>query len=431
MRLLLLNNNPAVSRLIRLSVEKVGYHLDEYNDYALVPLQKFDLILVDNDTYHESEFKVLCEQSECGYSIYIGQRGHAKPESTNVLLEKPFLPTDFLGLLEKVKNVLSSFNVGPKQEMIDLSDESSSQEEPIKTFDIDSLESLPLDLESLEFEEDEYKHTIEEESDESLSLDDLSEELTILDVPNEMTFESDDAENEDVSLPTFELETDENDGLELSFSPSVEEKNLEEEMSASILDKDDINEVKLLLDEDEEPLLLDEEVKLSEEMTLEDDPLLDFAEHLSLEKDEEPMSLVLEEEEVLENETLVAFDEIEDLEEESVVEDEPVVLPEVVASITPLVDVAIEETQKMPEIKEMIFDSLDALNENAIKRAFGEEVEDEVIIPLKATPEEVLALKNEVEETITHSLSQLMQSEHLHEALKGMRINVAITFEEV
>ena len=246
MRLLLLNNNPAVSRLIRLSVEKVGYHLDEYNDYALVPLQKFDLILVDNDTYHESEFKVLCEQSECGYSIYIGQRGHAKPESTNVLLEKPFLPTDFLGLLEKVKNVLSSFNVGPKQEMIDLSDESSSQEEPIKTFDIDSLESLPLDLESLEFEEDEYKHTIEEESDESLSLDDLSEELTILDVPNEMTFESDDAENEDVSLPTFELETDENDGLELSFSPSIEEKNLEEEMSASILDKDDINEVKLL-----------------------------------------------------------------------------------------------------------------------------------------------------------------------------------------
>ena len=38
MRLLLLNNNPAVSRLIKLSAEKAGYELDEFEDYGLVPL---------------------------------------------------------------------------------------------------------------------------------------------------------------------------------------------------------------------------------------------------------------------------------------------------------------------------------------------------------------------------------------------------------
>lgn len=34
MRLLLLNNNPAVSRLIKLSAEKAGYELDEFEDYV-------------------------------------------------------------------------------------------------------------------------------------------------------------------------------------------------------------------------------------------------------------------------------------------------------------------------------------------------------------------------------------------------------------
>ena len=36
-----------------------------------------------------------------------------------------------------------------------------------------------------------------------------------------------------------------------------------------------------------------------------------------------------------------------------------------------------------------------------------------------------------VEQAITQSLAQLTQSEHLREALKGMRVNVSITFEEV
>lgn len=434
MRLLLLNNNPAVSRLIRLSVEKVGYHLDEYNDYALVPLQKYDLILVDNEMYHENEFKSMCEQSECGYSIYIGQRGHTKPESTNVLLEKPFLPTDFLGLLEKVKNVLSSFKVEPKNEMIDLNTESPFEEEKTQAFDIDSLESLPSSLESLGFEEDDY--AVARESEKSLSLDDLPEELNLFEEPtNEVVFASSELEKDEVTLPTFELEMEtEEDVLETSLSHPIEELNLEEEINGSILDKDDINEVKLLLDEsEEESLSFDEDLKLDVELPIEDEPLLDFEESIASVKEEEPFTLALEEEEVLENEIPLAFDEIESLESESAIEDEPAVFSETGAAfIVPMVDVVVEETEdEIPQIKEMVFDSIDALNENAIKRAFGEYVEEELVVPLKATSEEIDTLKNEVEQAITQSLSQLTQSESLREALKGMRINVSITFEEV
>ncbi len=90
MRLLLLNTNPAVSRLIKLSTDKVGYELDEFDDYGLVPLVQYDVILVDNEVYEEEALEGVKETSECNYVVYIGQRGTQKPQGVNVLLEKPF-----------------------------------------------------------------------------------------------------------------------------------------------------------------------------------------------------------------------------------------------------------------------------------------------------------------------------------------------------
>lgn len=116
MRLLLLNNNPAVSRLIKLSVDKVGYAMDEFDDYGLVPLTNYDVIMVDNELYDEAELKALSEQVHCEYFLYICQRGSEKPALMNVSLEKPFLPTDFLTLLEKVKNVVNSFKADQSTE---------------------------------------------------------------------------------------------------------------------------------------------------------------------------------------------------------------------------------------------------------------------------------------------------------------------------
>ena len=71
MRLLLLNNNPAVSRLIKLSAEKAGYELDEFEDYGLVPLTTYDVILVDNELYEESAVAGLREHTGCDYVVYI------------------------------------------------------------------------------------------------------------------------------------------------------------------------------------------------------------------------------------------------------------------------------------------------------------------------------------------------------------------------
>lgn len=73
MRLLLLNTNPAVSRLIKLSTDKVGYELDEFDDYGLVPLVQYDVILVDNEVYEEEALEGVKETSECNYVTFISE----------------------------------------------------------------------------------------------------------------------------------------------------------------------------------------------------------------------------------------------------------------------------------------------------------------------------------------------------------------------
>lgn len=54
--------------------------------------------------------------------------------------------------------------------------------------------------------------------------------------------------------------------------------------------------------------------------------------------------------------------------------------------------------KRYSEAKYAVFDSLDTLNENAIKRTFGEEVEDEVVLPTQTVAQDTNSLKNEVEQ---------------------------------
>jgi len=96
MHFLLVNQNTAVSRLITLSVEKLGYEIDEIGSFDELPLKSYDIVFVDNEQYNEI---TIDEQKESGFArhfVYITLRGEAKPENMNSILEKPFLPTDFI-----------------------------------------------------------------------------------------------------------------------------------------------------------------------------------------------------------------------------------------------------------------------------------------------------------------------------------------------
>ncbi|ACZ11447.1 hypothetical protein [Sulfurospirillum deleyianum] len=446
MRLLLLNNNPAVSRLIKLSAEKAGYELDEFEDYGLVPLNSYDVVLVDNEVYDASALNELKETTGCEYCIYICQRGVQKPDAFNVSLEKPFLPTDFLVLLEKVKNVL-----GSQQHSFDDSPEQlDEEEEESKHFDIDQIDALEPEKERSFTELDDILQSNQEDvldnHHENFEFDNVKFEDQLLDEAvamdemiesGEYTKDHEPSEEKmDTPFEDFNFDTDASD--------EEEEKSLEKdeeslEMAPCVLDKDDIDEVKQLLDESEES----EEDDLS---FLEADKVEEAFEDISEEKEaslprleefeEEPLDLhlsdtlpepfleddLLEKEDEEEVDTLAFVPSFEAYEEEAITED--------------LEDLKEEEQPFAMEMDEKSgIDSLDDLNENLIKKALGEEVadlEEEPLSVIQPTTqeEEIEVIRGEIEKSISRSISGFAQSDILREALKGMRINISISFDE-
>ncbi len=223
----LINDNKIVSRLLQLSSDKHGYLLEEKTD--IEPSRDYyDIVLVDSDSYSPERIETLKSKITFGKIGYIGVKKEEVPEGFDMHLDKPFLPSDFVAMIEESMQTVTlpeisdqpkSEEKGQKEkvlsEEIDLEDETLSlsiTEEEIETAITDetqeSLESLE-ELESLEgldeFDSDEtslLKKTppaaVEEENGlsekEIASTEDALKELDALDE------ELDDLENIDLAL---------------------------------------------------------------------------------------------------------------------------------------------------------------------------------------------------------------------------------------
>ena len=269
MRLLLVNNNPAVSRLITLSADKMGLSLIEVKDFESFDGSEYDIALIDSELFDEEAVKIFKSMGLCSHLIYIGARGTEKPTSMDSMIEKPFLPTDFITMIEAIKkNFIPSKEI-PKPEIFDdemvnddmddlpeIEELKQHNHEPINLDDDESLEDVFGELDALSaFDEDTTDELGETQEDDS---DDLDTMLDGLDM-------SDEAMLEDESLGEISLE-----------APSAQED------PTVILDSDDIKEVKDLLedtsldedlDNEDESLSLsdDEEESLEDAFTLEDE----------------------------------------------------------------------------------------------------------------------------------------------------------------
>jgi uncharacterized membrane protein len=300
----------------------------------------------------------------------------------------------------------------------------------------------------------------EDELSEDSLLKELDEEEDALDLP---LFDMEEDENETLDLASIKTEEDDEDEEEAVKSvPSpfdFEEQPLsgepldplEDESAPCILDRDDINEVKQLLDESDEEEVEAEETFNFESPAFEEVPL---EEALALEEeseDEDPFVLdeasLTTEELTLPEEDEISEDELAEETNEASLDETPFVetQEELINDFEESVEERIEEEENIAPLVDITlakpllsatFESIDDLNENAIKKAFGEEVEEEVMeeaIDLGDTSAELKdaqVIRGEIENTIARSLSGLAQSDVLREALKGMRINISITFDE-
>ncbi|EAK7592507.1 highly acidic protein [Campylobacter jejuni] len=260
MKILLLNENPVVSRLVSLSAKKMSYDFEELNVYS-ENLGNYDVIVVDSDT--PAPLKILKEK--CDRLIFLAPRNQNVEDIDAQILQKPFLPTDFLNLLNNKD--------ANKHTSIDL---------PMLSNDENPYADISLDLDNLNLDDlpDENSLDINSEGMEDLSFDDDAQD----DNANK-TLETQNLEHETIKEQTQEdIQTD----LDLTLEDGENEKeDLSQEHTAldtepSLDELDDKNDEDLEIKEDDK----NEEIEKQELLDDSKTNTLEMQEELSESQDD-------------------------------------------------------------------------------------------------------------------------------------------------
>ncbi|KJD25645.1 highly acidic protein [Campylobacter jejuni subsp. jejuni] len=247
MKILLLNENPVVSRLVSLSAKKMSYDFEELNAYS-ENLGNYDVIVVDSDT--PAPLKILKEK--CDRLIFLAPRNQNVEDIDAQILQKPFLPTDFLNLLNN-KDV-------NKHTPIDL---------PMLSNDENPYADISLDLDNLNLDDlpDENSLDINSEGVKDLSFDD-----DVQDDNANKTLETQNLEDENLEQEAIKEQTQEDiqTDLDLTLEDSESEKeDLSQEHTALDTEPslDDKNDEDLEIKEDDKNEEIEKQELLNDSKT--------------------------------------------------------------------------------------------------------------------------------------------------------------------
>ena len=252
MKVALVNKNPAVSRLITLSLNKIGAQYTEFDDISGLD-HSFDYVIVDSDI-DTGDF----DFSDFDSVMYLVPRGGQKPEFATTSLEKPFLPTEFINIFEQSKpsaanfakdDAVSDFSdfddtyaAQPEDENFELPkiDEELQEEADLNIDDID-LEDIKLD--ELELGEDEVAADGAEDADklaDEIELDETDFEEKVLDAgETEQNLASQDSFDDDDLAKDLLPQNDDNSDMNELSSLVDEIENMDDTLKHS--DQDEIS----------------------------------------------------------------------------------------------------------------------------------------------------------------------------------------------
>ncbi|ECQ3634966.1 hypothetical protein LNA14_000200 [Campylobacter jejuni] len=433
MKILLLNENPVVSRLVSLSAKKMSYDFEELNAYS-ENLGNYDVIVVDSDT--PAPLKILKEK--CDRLIFLAPRNQNVEDIDAQILQKPFLPTDFLNLLNN-KDV-------NKHTSIDLP-MLSNDENPYADISLDldnlNLDDLPdensLDInsegmEDLSFDDDAQddnaNKTLETQNLEHETIKEQTQEDTQIDL--DLTLEDGESEKEDLSQEHTALDTEPSlDELDDKNDEDLEDNK---ELQANISDFDDLPEV----EEQEKEMDFDDlpedaeflgQAKYNEES---EENLEEFApvveEDIQDEIDDFASNLSTQDQI---KEELAQLDELDygiDSDNSNKVledfKDEPI-----------LDDKELGTNEEEVVVPNLNISDFDTLKESDIQEALGEEIlekNEEPIVSDVTKDDNSEEIVNELSQSIAGAITSSIKDDTLKAALKGMNmnININISFKE-
>lgn len=443
MKILLLNENPVVSRLVSLSAKKMSYDFEELNAYS-ENLGNYDVIVVDSDT--PAPLKILKEK--CDRLIFLAPRNQNVEDIDAQILQKPFLPTDFLNLLNNKD--------ANKHTSIDL---------PMLSNDENPYADISLDLDNLNLDDlpDENSLDINSEGMEDLSFDDDAQDDNANKTLETQNLEHDNLEHDNLEHETIKEQTQEDTQIDLDLTledGESEKEDLSQEHTAldteSSLDElDDKNDEDLednkelqanISDFDDLPEVEEQEKEMDFDDLPEDAEFLGQAKYNEeSEENLEEFAPVVEEDVQDEiddfasnlstqdqiKEELAQLDELDygiDSDNSSKVledfKDEPI-----------LDDKELGTNEEEVVVPNLNISDFDTLKESDIQEALGEEIlekNEEPIVSDVTKDDNSEEIVNELSQSIAGAITSSIKDDTLKAALKGMNmnININISFKE-
>lgn len=391
MKILLLNDNPVVRKLVALSAQKTKDELSVIWSVDEVEGDAYDLLIVDDAHYSDESMAQLKERVQYKTSLLMATRGNATPSGFENVINKPFLPTDLVDLFSKIaKDLVSSAPKAADEKgkaivLDDVVEKESAQNEKFDTINIDEdLNFDDLDIEEEEDIEPAVKTNVLDH-EEVQELQDLLDDTDNFDLDDELSLDGLDDDLfeslDDDILKTLEVESltgsTENDQQDAMEELDFDEELLADEEEPSTAAEEAFEDEDLLgslddlmaLDEAFDNLaeVDDEEDAAAPEIEPTVDDALDDLDALLLDgldtmDDEELSSL----ESVAETLSDDEFGELEQQIQEAV---EELGFEDLEQGIDEVEMVGLDDFES--------FGDLDSLSEREIKLAIGEEVEDE------------------------------------------------------
>ncbi|WP_086225620.1 hypothetical protein [Campylobacter devanensis] len=312
MKVILLNNNPAVSKLVSVSLNKLGYTFAEIDNLEYLTSNDADLIICDSGLY-DSKINYL-EYAKNQLFLIPRNRADEYNLAKSQTLQKPFLPTDFIDVVKRILVEIpkSTKIVEPKPSDIKVGDEFGQihTNDNIDVFSdlnsdelLDDVNKLQDDFENSSFDDEnheeqeleQFENLIEvaepelakDEFDDDLGLDDESGKIeSLMDKSKDVNNLTDDlmSDNKELNIATDEFNLDNIDD-ELAKLDNLEyetdnlaDKNLNKSVDESQAKSVDnrINANNQIQELDDADLDLDNpDIKLNEIDSLDDKKELD------------------------------------------------------------------------------------------------------------------------------------------------------------
>ncbi|MDR0467389.1 MAG: hypothetical protein LBG67_00895 [Campylobacteraceae bacterium] len=144
-RFLLINNNPAVSKLVETSFQQLGIELTQISSYNSLVLERYIGIIIDSQMYDKGYIEDLIALSDLPSLIYIKNADEISPEGVKYSIKKPFLPTDFIRFIDdiiKENRNLNYLDTRPKKSIFETLQDSTEKNPTNKILKNDELEEI-------------------------------------------------------------------------------------------------------------------------------------------------------------------------------------------------------------------------------------------------------------------------------------------------